>query len=259
MKEIKFEDYWNSLSQLWQADISHGLGNDYSLRGKKPTSFEEFNKVKLLSLSQHANLEPLLYFPNLDTLFLSGWKNIDYISLSSCYNLKELELASSDIEHLDWICSLQKLKKLRISKTTIRNIEALVSLPLLRELDISETEIEDWAPLERIKKLSDLYAFYCKKPMDLETISKLKNLRLIDIRGNEVENLNFLISLKKLKCIWDVDCIDNNYELLKTLPNLNQIGCKREVFEEIKDWFTDRKMYYNVEGKEITVPPRESL
>ena len=253
MKNIDFENYWNSLSQLWQADIAHGLGNDYSLRGKIPTSFEEFDRVKLLHLSQHANLEPLLHLPNLESLFLSGWKKIDYKNLSKCENLKELGLANTDIENLDWITSLKKLKKLQISKTKIRNIEPLVRLPLLTELNISETEIDDWKPLESINKLSELYAFYCKKSIDLAIISKLKNLKLIDIRGNEIENLNFLRELKKLKCIWDIDCNSNNYDVLKTLPNLNQIGCKREIFEEIKDWFTDRKMYFNVGGKEITI------
>lgn len=253
MKDMEFEEYWNSLSLLWQADISHGLGNDYSLRGKVPSSFEEFERVKRLDLSQHANLDPLLYFPNLEVLSLSAWTNIDYINLSKCITLKELELANTDIKDLNWIGPLKKLKKLRVSRTRIKSIEPLSKLPNLQKLDISETEIEDWAPLEEIPKIAELYALYCKTTIDLDTISKLKHLKLIDIRGNEIDSLNFLSVLKKLKCIWDVDCKDNNYEVLKTLPMLNQIGCSKEVFEKIKDWFVDRKMYYNVAGKEITL------
>ncbi|MFU1855651.1 leucine-rich repeat domain-containing protein [Sphingobacterium sp. NGMCC 1.201703] len=253
MKNTDFEDFWNDLSQLWKADLSHGLGNDYSLRGKIPVSFEELNKVKLLYLCQHSNLEPLLHLPNLEALFLSGRVNIDYTSLSKCENLKELGLANTDIDNLNWITSLKKLKKLSISKTKIKNIEPLLSLPSLTELNISETDIEDWKPLTSIHKLSKLYTFYCKKPIDLETVSKLKNLTLIDIRGNDIENLNFLSELKKLKCIWDIDCGTNNYDVLKKLPSLNQIGCRKEVFEEIKDWLIDKTMHYNVNGKEITI------
>ena len=47
-----FEKFWNSLNRLWQADIKHGLGNEYSLRGRIPVSFDEFDKVKRLSVSQ---------------------------------------------------------------------------------------------------------------------------------------------------------------------------------------------------------------
>lgn len=253
MKDIEFEEYWNSLSLLWQANISHGLGNDYSLRGKIPSSFEEFDKVKQLHLSQHANLEPLSYFANLEALSLSAWTDIDYTNLSKCINLKELELANTDISDLNWISPLKKLKKLRISKTSIKSIAPLSTLPELQKIDISETEIDDWKPLESIPKLSELYAIHCNTAIDLDTVSKLKNLKLLDIRGNEIESLDFIAALKKIKCIWDVDCNDSYYEILKTLPKLNQIGCRKEVFEEIRDWFADRKMYYNVEGKEITL------
>ena len=46
-----FASFWNSLDRVWQAEIKHGLGNEYSLRGKIPVSFEEFDKVKFLSIS----------------------------------------------------------------------------------------------------------------------------------------------------------------------------------------------------------------
>jgi Leucine-rich repeat (LRR) protein len=252
MKNTVFNEFWFSLTKLWQADINHGLGNDYSLRGKIPTSFEEFSQVKLLILGKHLDLKPLSKFPNLEELHLSGWKNVDYDTLIQCQNLKLLGLDNADIKDIAFIKSLQNLKKLTISRTSITNLKPLTALPLLEKLDISYTEIQDWTPLAEIKKLGELSAMNCISPIDTTTISKLHNLKLLDIRGNKIENIYFMESLKKLNCLLGIDCENGEYEIIKTLPRLKQIGCSQAVFEIIKDWFV-RKMYFNVDGKEYTL------
>lgn len=254
----RFDLFWNGLDQLWQANIEHGLGNEYSLRGRVPTSFEEFDKVESLSVS-HGNLDVLRYFKNLMRLSATQVEIEDYTQISNIVGLKTLNLANSSLENLRFILPLQQLTTLNISRTKVEDLEPLTELPKLSTLDISYTST-NMEPLTRCKNLKTLLANNCGF-FASEVIGKLKKLKVLGIKNNQLDNLDFLGNLNNLECVWftNVDkgvyspsCKDGDLSVLRKLPKLQQIGCSPVEFAEIKFWFS-QTVHFDVAGKEYVV------
>lgn len=254
-----FKNFWDELKPLWRANISHGLGNEYSLKGRIPVSFDEFDKVTRLTLSESEELFLLAYFKNLKYLSLAGIKTLkDMSSISSAGTLKELNLANTNISDIRFLTSLNDLRKLTISMTPVKDISVLPELPALTMVDISDTSIDSWEPLIRCKKLKELYA-RGNHNVDVNIISSLSKLKVLDVRNIVFNDFEFLEPLSKLECIsfggaklgipYNTN-VSNDYSPLKELPKLEQISCSASVFEEIKGWF-DRTMYYDVYFKGI--------
>ncbi|MDR3056775.1 MAG: hypothetical protein LBU84_01375 [Prevotella sp.] len=259
MQNKEFKNFWDELKPLWQANIRHGLGNEYSLRGKVPASFDEFDKVTHLTLSESQELFLLAYFKNLKYLSLSGIKTLEEMTpLSSVYTLKELNLANTNISDISFLKPLINLRKLTISLTPVSNISVLPELPALTFLDISDTSLDSWEPLSDCKKLKELYVRNSKN-VDIKILGSLTKLQILNINNVVFENFDFLKNLSKLEFIsfggaklgipYNTN-ISNDYTPLKKLPKLEQISCTHGIFEEIKSWF-DRPMYYNVSFKGI--------
>lgn len=260
MQDKNFKNFWDELKPLWQANIRHGLGNEYSLRGRIPVSFDEFDRVIHLTLSESEELFLLEYFKNLKYLSLSGIKTLEEMTpLSSLFTLKELNLANTNISDLSFLKPLVNLKKLTISLTPVRNISVLPELLALTFLDISDTSIDSWKPLSDCKKLKELYVRNSKN-VDVKVLGALNKLQVLNINNVVFEDFNFLENLSKLEYIsfggtklgipYNIN-ISNDYTPLKKLPKLEQISCTHGIFEEIKGWF-DRPMYYNVSFKGIS-------
>jgi Leucine-rich repeat (LRR) protein len=256
--EKDFTIFWSSLDRLWQANINHGLGNEYSLRGKVPSSFDELATIKQIDVhDKPSNLEPLLYLPNLLHLNMPA-AQIDYTFLSQISTLRSLKLANSTIEDLTFLVPLQNLTELKISLTKVIDLSPLAELKKLRCLDISQTHIPDWSPLVRCKKLSELHAYQCGH-FDIDAVAQMHGLKILNMKNNVVPDFAFLSGLAKLEILWFENgvrgvftpaCESGDYSILKTLPNLVQISCSPDEFDLIKFWFP-RTMYFDVKGKEL--------
>lgn len=254
-----FDVFWNSLSPSWQADIKHGLGNAYSLRGKVPASFEELAQIKTISVSQ-GDLSVLLYCKNLTKLAAPKVEIEDTAQIAALSTLQELSLTNSSLRDLSFLPSLQALTKLTISRTKAADLEALTTLPKLANLDVSYTGIKNWEPLRWCKKLRALYANACPH-FAPHQVERLREIKILSIKDNQLENLDFLKNLQKLECLWLQNtkrgvplpsCQSGDLSVLKTLPHLRQVGCSPTEFEEIQFWFS-QTMHFDVQGKEYVV------
>lgn len=259
MQNKDFKNFWEGLPKLWQANINHGLGNDYSLRGRIPVSFDEFDKVTRLTLSENEELILLKHFKNLKYLSLAGIKDFDDLSpVSSVNTLRELNLANTNVSDISFLRPLNNLRTLTISLTPVQDISVLPELSALTVLDISDTNITDWQPMSHCKKLKELYIRNCKN-VDIDVISSLAKLKVLNINNVVFDNFIFLEKLSQLEFIsfggaklgmpYNTN-MSNDYTPLKKLPKLEQISCSSTVFEEIKGWF-DRVMHYDVYFKGV--------
>jgi hypothetical protein len=152
-----------------------------------------------------ADIEPLRFMPNLETLYLhnnlitdiaplSGLTYLKQLSLNEnqisdispladLTNLMELNLSDNQIVQL-WLEDMRKLQKLYLANNQISDISVLNGLNGLRELDLSYNQISNITPLEGLN-LQKLYLShnYINSPQALE---QMYSLQTLDLSNNQI-------------------------------------------------------------------------
>lgn len=165
-----------------------------------------FHIVKFSLLEGPVDL--LAAFPRVACLNLSYSKASDFSALAELTRLQELDLWGAKIDDLRDIGRITKLAWLQLFRTRVvdlsplrdlaelwclalcgaagvRDLEPVAALQNLRALNISATGVTDLAPLARVTKLERLYARDLK-PINLDAVHGLKNLRHVDLLGAKV-------------------------------------------------------------------------
>ncbi|MCK9612579.1 MAG: DUF4173 domain-containing protein [Bacteroidales bacterium] len=171
---------------------------------KDLTPLSVMDKLVFLDVSQNGiyNLDSLSYIPNLKQLILSNNYINDFTKLKDFKTLTELNISeNSGIIDISPLASLDKLTSLDISSNEIINAESLKSLINLKNLNISSMKNSETiknlpvlAGLEEINlsknnfKLDDISL--------IEKFKEFKNLKTIDISGNNLKNLYLLTDVK---------------------------------------------------------------
>lgn len=230
--DSKFENIQN-LQNL------RSLSLDYT-KVKSIQGLEHAKKLRKLNL-RNTKIES---FEDIEEL-----ENINYIDLSSCFdldfnrlgldrmkNLEKLNLSSCIIKSFQGLKKMTSLKQLLLHNASeIKKIECLDYLENLRVLDLSETEISKIEGLEGLSNLTMLN-FATNKISEIEGIKNLKNLEYIDLRNNKLSVIkeDSFIGIEK-ECVVDIGFNDvRNYDI-KTRKNV--------------------KIVYNHEGAGLNLEP----
>lgn len=212
-----------------------------------------------LSYNQ-ANIYPILNLKNLRSLNLSNNYSFDLFPVHFLRNLIELNITSSnDLSDLSYLVYLSNLKTLYIGGNHLTNLTPLARLTKLSSLTINYNQADlnpigkltnltslrlfnNSADLNPLKTLSNLlvldldnnFNFNKKDPTYLSIIANFSNLTELSIRDNNLEDINFLTKIKKLRKLY----LTNNYKLsdlkpISSLINLEELILFNNRFSDI--------------------------
>ncbi len=180
------------------------------------------------------------YFPNMKKLSLCGNK-LDTIPLdiNKMPLLEELCLGDNPIsllEPLKFIVNLKNLTSLYVGESNIKDLKPLQKLKNLAIKNLGVNDIKnnyalDLTPISEFSNLETLYA-------DNSNISsippnKWENLQIGNFYVNKIENIDNLVTCKKLHSIDLGDNLIKDVSVLSTLPKLRKIWFSGNQVETI--------------------------
>ena len=147
------------------------------------------------------DLETLAKFTELKHLSINLRRN-DMSFLRSLRNLEELNIeyygSSVDFNCFSHLSSLKELfvSGGDISDMSLNNLQALAELKMLKSLTLHEFGDVDLSFLELMDNLEGFYCGYADEVKNIEAVGQLKKLQNLALIGLQVNNLDFLDSLK---------------------------------------------------------------
>ncbi|MBN2236012.1 MAG: leucine-rich repeat domain-containing protein, partial [Bacteroidales bacterium] len=199
---------------------------------QKETAFKALNGIiELTELDINGNqdiinLEPLSKLSNLRTLDVSNTSIEDIYPVRNLTKLHNLNCSGTFINKVDALVYSMELRVLNISNTAISSLKDISNLVNLKILDISNTQVEDLSSCSEMTLLEDL-KMRNTMVMDLEPLQTLTSLNYLDLSDNEqIQSLDALKNLSKLKVLYCNNTAINNLEPLSKLENLETLYCE---------------------------------
>ena len=119
--------------------------------------------------------------------------NLTEINCISNYkNVKELDLRWNKIKDMTPLENLKKLEVLKINFNQIENIKSLLNLTNLRELWIHNNKISDIRGIGKLTNLEHLDVSFNPLKNGVEEISRLKNLKRLELREIPKEIVDYV-------------------------------------------------------------------
>ena len=112
--------------------------------------------------------------------------------ISNYKNVKELDLRWNKIKDMTPLENLKKLEVLKINFNQIENIKPLLNLTNLKELWIHNNKISDIRGIEKLTKLEHLDVSFNPLKNGVEEISRLKNLKRLELREIPKEIVDYV-------------------------------------------------------------------
>ena len=167
-------------------------------------------KSLLIEKLELTNLEFLMYFPNLTSLFVStvvGLQNID--GLRYCSNLVDLDFFNTNIYSLEGVQYCSKLQHLSLFPhkdfDQCMDLSFVKYLPELEDLDIVACNITDITLLAQCKSL--IYLDVSNNPLvSIEPLYELPLLKELGLVGCNIGNR---IDISRFQAIEAIDLKDN--------------------------------------------------
>ena len=112
--------------------------------------------------------------------------------ISNYKNVKELDLRWNKLKDVTPLENLKKLEVLKINFNQIENIKPLLNLTNLKELWIHNNKINDIRGIEKLTKLEHLDVSFNPLKNGVEEISRLKNLKRLELREIPKEIVDYV-------------------------------------------------------------------
>ena len=168
--------------------------------------------------------------------------NLTEINCISNYkNVKELDLRWNKIKDMTPLENLKKLEVLKINFNQIENIKPLLNLTNLKELWIHNNKINDIRGIEKLTKLEHLDVSFNPLKNGVEEISRLKNLKRLELREIPKEIVDYVYENYHNFIIPEKIFIEQKYPELAQkrentikYPNFSEFENKINGFETVK-------------------------
>ena len=161
--------------------------------------------------------------------------------ISNYKNVKELDLRWNKIKDVTPLENLKKLEVLKINFNQIENIKPLLNLTNLKELWIHNNKINDIRGIEKLTKLEHLDVSFNPLKNGVEEISRLKNLKRLELREIPKEIVDYVYENYHNFMIPEKIFIEQKYPELAQkrentikYPNFSEFENKINGFETIK-------------------------
>jgi len=161
--------------------------------------------------------------------------------ISNYKNVKELDLRWNKIKDMTPLENLKKLEVLKINFNQIENIKPLLNLTNLKELWIHNNKISDIRGIEKLTKLEHLDVSFNPLKNGVEEISRLKNLKRLELREIPKEIVDYVYENYRNFMIPEKIFIEQKYPELAQkrentikYPNFSEFENKINGFETVK-------------------------
>ena len=161
--------------------------------------------------------------------------------ISNYKNVKELDLRWNKIKDMTPLENLKKLEVLKINFNQIENIKPLLNLTNLKELWIHNNKINDIRGIEKLTKLEHLDVSFNPLKNGVEEISRLKNLKRLELREIPKEIVDYVYENYHNFMIPEKIFIEQKYPELAQkrentikYPNFSEFENKINGFETVK-------------------------
>ena len=180
--------------------------------------------------------------------------NLTEINCISNYkNAKELDLRWNKIKDMTPLENLKKLEVLKINFNQIENIKPLLNLTNLKELWIHNNKINDIRGIEKLTKLEHLDVSFNPLKNGVEEISRLKNLKRLELREIPKEIVDYVYENYRNFMIPEKIFIEQKYpELAQKRENTIKYSNFSE-FENKINGFETVKIVKELSTKEIAL------
>ena len=167
----------------------------------------------------------LKWFPNLQTLIITGSNLDDTNALSKCTALLSLSISGSTLstEMVHTIGSLRNLQELTLTDCGISYITPLGELKNLKKLDLSNNAIRDLSALSELTELTQLNLGY-NALINLEGLEKLSALTALDVSYNSI------VSTVPLRNMTSLQHLNISSNALRTLEGVDQLTQLKELY-----------------------------
>ena len=161
--------------------------------------------------------------------------------ISNYKNVKELDLRWNKIKDMTPLENLKKLEVLKINFNQIENIKPLLNLTNLRELWIHNNKISDIRGIGKLTNLEHLDVSFNPLKNGVEEISRLKNLKRLELREIPKEIVDYVYENYHNFMIPEKIFIEQKYPELAQkrentikYPNFSEFENKINGFETVK-------------------------
>ena len=155
---------------------SQGLKKDIEINFQKNESCKKLSKFNI----------------NSEKVELKNSDLTEINCISNYKNVKELDLRWNKIKDMTPLENLKKLEVLKINFNQIENIKPLLNLTNLKELWIHNNKINDIRGIEKLTKLEHLDVSFNPLKNGVEEISRLKNLKRLELREIPKEIVDYV-------------------------------------------------------------------
>ena len=129
-------------------------------------NIDKLSKLVITDSDNEIDLSYISYMKNLKVLIIDNIPNTDFSFLKTLFHLNELRINKTQLADIEFTRYLTKLISLNLKQNYIINITYLKDLDLIK-LDISNNMIED-----------------------ISTLSEIDSLKKLNIKGNNITNIN---------------------------------------------------------------------
>lgn len=222
------------------------------------TKLDRLQVVRVLSDLVHADLAPLLAFPNLEQLHVSlngngastlsqvhGLKKlralqINYVqgtelrAIAQLTQLSELRLRSlPDVTQLPALAKLTNLQWLEVSGSAITDLRWLTDLPALRTLRLtSNKRLVDTTGLGKLTRLEDLSLGDCFALATVPELGQLTTLHRLNLKSTQVTDLSEVAKLAQLE---DLELWGTKVRSLTPLSRLPKLRSLNLTYTPVTD------------------------
>jgi hypothetical protein len=201
-----------------------------------------------LSLTDSTELEQLYRFVSIDSLTISGNKEITELRpLSELRDLKVIDISNTIIDDLAPISNVTFLESLNLANTPTSDIQFIKYSDRLKHLDISNTGIEDISQLLNLKSLISLKA-QNTPIMSFAVLNEFKNLTQLDLNESGFNNLEDIKDLDQLERLSLSRNYMINFSALSGLASLKTLDLSASNLQDV----SPLKELTNLEVLDIT-------
>lgn len=162
----------------------------------------DLDQVTSLSLGEEVtDLEDLVHFKNLESLYIRSGKLTDISFLKDFTGLKVLYIPYGDISDISVLGKLTKLEQLNLDGNKVSDISCLKELTNLEYLSMSNNEISDISVLGNLSGLKTL-VLSNNDIKDISCLRSLKHLESLSLAHNKIRDISSLGGLKNLREVY---------------------------------------------------------
>ena len=202
---------------------------------------EEMAQIQTGFKSEKSCTELGKYNINVEKIELRNRGLEEIICITNYKNLKILDLRWNKIKDVKLLENLKKLEVLKINFNQIEDIKPLLNLPNLKELWIHNNKISDIRGIGKLTKLEHLDVSFNPLKNGVEEISRLKNLKRLELREVPKEIVdyvyenyrNFMIPEKIFIQQRHPELTEKRENVVK-YPNFSEFENKINGFETVK-------------------------